>query len=123
MSYPSDVYTWNHYAGESPEMDSVGLPLNYSGADLPTSIPENTHLSPDGAAFVDQVPYSPGIVEMGTVGAAAHSQVAPSTPPAAKPPLWKAVGNAIFGGSVQKNVANSTAAVASGTNTSIKTGQ
>jgi hypothetical protein len=123
MTYSSDVYTWNHYDGESPDMDAIGLPLNYSGADLPTSIPETLTYSTDSAAALDQVPYSPALVEMGTDGVAAHSQVAPSVPQPAKPGLWQAVGNAIFGGSVQKNLANSTAAVASGTNTTIKTGQ
>jgi hypothetical protein len=120
MNYPSNVYGWNHYEGDSPSMDSIGLPLDYSGADLPTSVPTDTALTPSEKAATDQLPYSPALMEMGTVGATAHAQVkssAPLTP--AKPGLWQTVGNAIFGGSVGMSKTNSTAAVASGENTAI----
>jgi hypothetical protein len=121
-TYSESVYTWNHYDGDSPSMDSIGLPLDYSGADLPTSIPDADGMTVHEMAATSQVPYSPGLMEMG--GA---SSATPASGPAtvqgtpAKPGLWKAVGQAIFGGSVGVSKTNSTAAVTSGENTTLST--
>jgi hypothetical protein len=120
QTYPEAVYTWNHYDGESPDMDAFGLPLNYEGVNLPTAIP-------DGSDPGDNVPYSPVLMEMGATSSgsvgkpttAATTANVPTNNPA-KPALWTAVGNAIFGGNASLNRTNSSAAVASGTNTTIK---
>jgi hypothetical protein len=126
-NYPNEVYGWNHYEGDSPEMNSIGLPLEFANADLPTSIPEGgDSMSTDDAFRTSQLSYSPGIAELGTFAAQDTGPQAqppkaatPATPATntAQPGLWKAVGNAIFGGTVSVSKQNSTAAVASGEST------
>jgi hypothetical protein len=122
-NYPNSVYGWNHYDGDSPEVNSIGLPLEFADADLPTSIPtDGDAMSTDDASRTAQLSYSPGIAEMGTFAGSGSQEseppkaATPATPTTAakQPGLWAAVGQAIFGGTVQVSKQNSTAAVASG---------
>jgi hypothetical protein len=125
-NYPDSVYGWNHYDGDSPEVNSIGLPLEFADADLPTSIPtDGDAMSTDDAARTAQLSYSPGIAEMGTFAGSGSQETeppkaaTPATPPTTpkQPGLWQAVGSAIMGGLVGVSKTNSTAAVASGDST------
>lgn len=122
-TYPVSVYTWNHYDGEEPEVNSIGLPLEYAGASLPTSIPVHADTSVSDVSENEQLSYSPGLMEMPHAPQTAPVQKAvEQTGNPKQPGLWKAIGNAVYGGGVQVNTTNSTAAVASGQNQKLSSG-
>lgn len=117
-TYPVAVYGWNHFTGDSPEMTDSGLPLTFADADLPTSVPDNQ----PGDSMETDLPYSPGLIEMPRAVPSVNAVTATASGNPTKPGLWAAVGNAVFGGTVQVSTTNSSASVASGANTSLNTG-
>lgn len=122
-TYPVSVYQWNHYDGEEPEVNSIGLPPELAYANLPTSVPDHSDVTSHDVHENEQLSYSPGLMEMPMPHEKA-TPVVPVAPPAneKQPGLWKAVGNAVFGGTSKVSKTNSTAAVASGQNPKLGTG-
>lgn len=122
-TYPVAVYQWNHYDGEEPEVNSIGLPPELAFANLPTSVPDHFDYTTHDVAETDQLAYSPGLMEMPLPPEKA-APVVPVAPPAneKQPGLWKAISNAVAGGTSKITGANSTAAVAGGKNPKLGTG-
>lgn len=121
-SYPESVYGWNHYDGDSPQMSGTGLPLELAAVDLPTSIPESSGMSTDDTARTDQLPYSPGLLEMGSSNVPdATGGAAVQTSQGTQPSLWQTVSKAVLSGKLAMSSTNSAANVASGVNTTINT--
>jgi len=94
-----NIYTYNQYSGNPPQLSNFGLPPSLADATLPTQIPRAPVDQPGMVG--DSLPYSPAFIEMAARGNGAVPHVNLAQPK--QPSLWNALGKAILKGTVSTN--------------------